>query len=246
MPHFQEEEALQNSQQTKNKPDYTSKLEQNEQLLFSEESPLNNENSNVAKYNFIAGGDEAGRGCLAGPVVSALVVLDPQNYDDRIDDSKKLSAKLRRELYQKIINHSLAYEIAWCSHQEIDHYNILEATKKAFNKAYLKITKKPDFILFDALTVKEIPVPQKKIIHGDAISFSIAAASILAKHYRDQMMETFDQQYPGYDFVNNKGYGTATHLAAIDKLGPCPIHRMTFRPLKQDNDDQLHFDLTLN
>jgi len=177
---------------------------------------------------YIAGVDEVGRGPLAGPVVTAAVIL-PRNFDVLgVDDSKKLSEKKREELFDRIKEKAVCYAIGMADEKRIDRINILEATKEAMAQAIrgLKIT--PDHILIDALTLKDVDIPQTGIVKGDASSVSIAAASILAKVTRDRMMVEYEKTYPGYDFAHNKGYGTKAHYAGLDQQGISPIHRRSF------------------
>lgn len=192
-------------------------------------------------FFMVGGGDEAGRGTLAGPVTSAIVILDESRFDLRINDSKQLSPELREELYHKIIQDSISYGIGWAWPIEIDKINILEATKLAFERAFEALSIKPNALLLDALIIPNIALPQKKIIKGDAKSYSIAAASILAKTARDNYMIEIDKEYPEYGFAIHKGYGTQEHLDAIKKFGPTAIHRMTFQPLRKSNNDQITF-----
>jgi ribonuclease HII len=178
----------------------------------------------------IAGVDEVGRGPLAGPVVAAAVIL-PRNFDLLgVDDSKKLSPKKREELDIRIREQATAYAIGIVDNETIDRINILEATKLAMKLALQDIEKvcPIEHILIDALTLKAVLLPQTGIIKGDSKSVSIAAASIIAKVARDQMMEEYDKIYPGYGFFNNKGYGTPAHYEGIEALGACPIHRRSF------------------
>ena len=193
---------------------------------------FDNEKKAYQKHTLVGGGDEAGRGPLAGPVVAAIVILDPLKIDERIDDSKKLSASSREALNVLIKANSLSYGLGLVSPQDIDKLNIYQATKLAFVRAYEEMKLKPDFLLLDAIEV-ELPVPQLSLIKGDCHSYSIAAASILAKVHRDKLMETYHQQYPYYGFNSNKGYGTKFHLAAIKEHGACALHRRSFRPLSQ-------------
>jgi ribonuclease HII len=181
-----------------------------------------------AGYKFVAGIDEVGRGPFAGPVVTAAVILKEGDLIEGINDSKKLSAAKREQLFDEIINRALAYSFGVVSHEEIDELNILQATKKAMSIAVDGLKIKPDFVLIDALTIPDINIKQKGIIKGDAKSISIGAASIIAKVYRDRMMTEYDKIYPGYDFAENKGYGTKAHIDAIIKNGICPIHRKSF------------------
>ncbi len=179
-------------------------------------------------YTFVAGIDEVGRGPLAGPVVTAAVIL-PQNCKiEGVNDSKKLSAKKREELFDIICETAVDYAIGVISPARIDEINILQATYEAMELALHRLKTQPDFVLVDAVTIPRIGMPQKGIIKGDAKSMSIAAASILAKVTRDRMMEGFDEVYPKYGFAANKGYGSAEHIAAILEHGICPIHRRSF------------------
>lgn len=189
-------------------------------------------------YKAIAGVDEVGRGPLAGPVVAAAVVL-PEDFDvPGVDDSKKLSEKRREELFVIIKEKAVAYGIGMADHKIIDDINILQATKLAMRRAINDLSKKlaessigtskPDYIIFDAMTIDEIDIEQEAVIKGDSKVLSVAAASIVAKVTRDRMMVKYADEYPGYKFEKNKGYGTAEHYAGIRKQGICPIHRKTF------------------
>ena len=184
----------------------------------------------------IAGVDEVGRGPLAGPVVAACVVL-PEDFDVLgVDDSKKLSEKKREQLYDAILSEALAYGIGMQDNASIDEINILEATKEAMRCAIIEAEQRLhektgcgiDHILIDALTLREIAIPQTGIIKGDSASLSIAAASILAKVTRDRMMVEYDSIYPGYAFAKNKGYGTKAHYEGLQAQGMTPIHRRSF------------------
>lgn len=192
-------------------------------------------------YKYIAGVDEVGRGPLAGPVVTAAVVL-PEDFDVLgIDDSKKLSEKKREELFDIIMERAVAVGIGEASEKTIDEINILQATKIAMRKAVedcdAKLREKMaeagesgsiDYVLFDAMKIDEIDKPQESIIKGDANILAIAAASIIAKVTRDRMMIEYDEQYPGYAFAKNKGYGTKEHYEGLHAQGMCPIHRRSF------------------
>ncbi len=183
-----------------------------------------------AGYRFVAGVDEVGRGCLAGPVVAAACVLDPdKQLPEGIDDSKKLTGEKREEITRELKANCLAYAIGQVEADEIDRINILEATKKAMLLAIASLSPAADFLLIDALELKQSPLPRKAIIRGDSISASIAAASILAKTYRDDLMRKYDEEFPYYGFAGHKGYGAASHFEAIRKHGACSIHRMSFR-----------------
>lgn len=184
----------------------------------------------------IAGVDEVGRGPLAGPVVAACVVL-PEDFDVLgVDDSKKLSEKKREQLYDAILSEALAYGIGMQDNASIDEINILEATKEAMRCAIIEAEQRLrektgcgiDHILIDALTLREVAIPQTGIVKGDGASLSIAAASILAKVTRDRMMIEYDSIYPGYAFAKNKGYGTKAHYEGLQAQGMTPIHRRSF------------------
>lgn len=176
----------------------------------------------------IAGIDEAGRGPLAGPVVAAACMLPDDHMILGLDDSKKLSASKREILFEEIILHSVCYSIVRIEPAVIDRINILEATKKAMIQCVDELEIKPDIVLVDAVDLKQIKMPCKPIIKGDALSNSIAAASILAKVYRDRLMCEYDTVFPGYGFAKHKGYGTAQHYDALKTLGACQIHRHSF------------------
>lgn len=181
-------------------------------------------------YTFIAGVDEVGRGCIAGPVVAAACILDPSKpLPAGLNDSKKVSPEKRREIAVQLKQNALAYSIGQVEADEIDRINILEATKKAMLLAIRALEPAADYLLIDALHLKQSSLPQKAIIKGDAISASIAAASILAKTFRDGLMAGYGQTYPGYGFERHVGYGTKLHYDAIRASGTCPLHRKTFR-----------------
>lgn len=191
-----------------------------------------------AGYELVAGIDEVGRGPLAGPVVAASVILPKECKIEGVNDSKKLSAKKREELYDIILEKALSYGIGIVSNERIDEINILQATYEAMRDALSQLSPKADYILADAVTIPRVSTPQRGIIKGDAKSMSIGAASIVAKVYRDRLMEAFDEVYPGYGFGANKGYGSVEHIEGIKKLGITPIHRKTFVKnfLPQDGD----------
>ena len=172
--------------------------------------------------------DEAGRGPLAGPVVAAACILDPEKPIYGLDDSKKLSPKKRDQLYDEIIEKARCFCVIRVEPKEIDEVNILNATKNAMRACVKGLAVKPDVLLIDAVKLEGTGIPVKPIIKGDAKSNSIAAASILAKVSRDRIMEEYDKEFPGYGFAQHKGYGTAAHYAAIHELGISPIHRMSF------------------
>ncbi len=185
-----------------------------------------------AGYCRIAGIDEAGRGPLAGPVIAAAVIL-PEGYSlPGLDDSKKLTERRREKLYEQIMRDS---EISWASArvdaEEIDHLNILRATHRAMALAFSRLQPSADLALIDGLPVPDFPGEHRALVGGDALSLSIAAASIIAKIERDRLMREMAEQFPGYGFDRHKGYGTAAHLAALRELGPCPIHRRSFAPV---------------
>ena len=179
---------------------------------------------------YIGGVDEVGRGPLVGPVVTACVILPKDFYDERINDSKKLSEKKREELYDVIMNNALCVGIGKSSEKVIDKINILEATKKAMKEAISNCDIKPEHVLIDAVKL-DIDIPSTSIIKGDAKSQTIAAASIIAKVTRDRMMYELDKKHPEYGFAKNKGYGTKQHIEALYKYGPLKEHRKTFEPV---------------
>ena len=176
----------------------------------------------------ICGVDEAGRGPLAGPVVAAAVILDPENPVYGVDDSKKLSPKKRAALKAEIEEKAISVGVGIVDVETIDSINILEATKLAMKKAVTALDPQPQQLLIDAVQLKDLPIPQQPIIKGDALSVSIAAASIIAKETRDEMLKAYDELYPEYGFASHKGYGTKQHMDAIRTYGPLPIHRKTF------------------
>ena len=181
-----------------------------------------------AQYGYICGIDEVGRGPLAGPVVAGAVILPKDCEILYINDSKKLSAKKREELYDIIMEQAVATGIGMVSPQRIDEINILQATYEAMREAISKLSVTPDILLNDAVTIPQVDIPQVPIIKGDAKSISIGAASIIAKVTRDRLMEEYEKIMPEYGFAFNKGYGSGAHIEAIKKYGPSPIHRMTF------------------
>ena len=181
-------------------------------------------------YRYIAGLDEAGRGPLAGPVVAGAVILPPDTelVIPGVDDSKKLSSLRRGKLLEEIKEKATAWAVGIVDVETIDQINILQATKKAMKQAVEGLQAAPEVLLIDAVELAQVSLPQQPLIHGDALSVSIAAASIVAKETRDAMMIALDSLYPEYGFASNKGYGSAQHIAALRKYGPCPIHRRTF------------------
>lgn len=180
---------------------------------------------------WVAGVDEAGRGPLAGPVVVAAVILPLGLHIPKINDSKKLSAALREEIYEIIQKKAIAIERAVVSETEIDRMNIYRATIDGMYTAIRALKTSPDAVLIDAVPLDALKVPSLSLIKGDSLSASIAAASIVAKVERDRMMNALDKVYPAYGFARHKGYGTAEHIAAIEKFGPCKIHRRSFAPV---------------
>lgn len=179
------------------------------------------------KYNLIAGMDEVGRGPLAGPVVTACVIMPYDKMIDGVFDSKRVSAKKRDALYDKILASAIDYSISLESEKVIDEINILQATKKSMLHSYNSLKIKPDLLLVDAVAL-DVDCATSGIIKGDNTSYAIACASIIAKVYRDRLMDEYDKQYPEYDFASNKGYGTKKHIEALKKFGKCPIHRDSF------------------
>lgn len=200
-------------------------------LTDSQRYDLLNQYENLASaqgLRHIAGVDEAGRGPLAGPVSAAAVILDPIRPIYGLNDSKKLSEAKREFLYKEIIEHALAYSVVLIDAQTIDQINILQATKQAMLKAISSLSIQPDYLLLDAVKLEQQPIPFQAIIKGDALSNSIAAASIIAKVTRDHLMQEYDLLYPEYGFAQHKGYGTALHYEALKLHGITPIHRLSF------------------
>ena len=186
--------------------------------------------------DLIAGVDEVGRGPLAGPVVAAAVILPKACKIPGLNDSKKIPKSKHKEIYEAVFQNAIAIGIGIKDNHVIDQVNIYEATKLAMMEAIGQLDPRPQHLLIDAMKL-DLPISQTSIIKGDANSLSIAAASIVAKVTRDQMMEEFDRKYPGYDFAQNAGYGTAKHLAGLDQLGVTPIHRRSFKPVKSMCED---------
>jgi len=180
----------------------------------------------------IAGLDEAGRGSLFGPVFASAVVLNPRRRIVGLDDSKKLTADRRTELAERIREHALAWAVAEIEASRIDAWNIYQASRQAMAAAVSQLRPLPDYLLLDAIEI-DVPIEQKALIHGDARSVSIAAASILAKVDRDRRMEEFDRLYPQYGLAQNKGYGTPDHLEALRRHGPSPLHRFSYAPVRE-------------
>lgn len=177
---------------------------------------------------YLCGIDEVGRGPLAGPVVACAVILPKDHEILYLNDSKKLSAKKREELYEVILKEAVSVGIGMSSPARIDEINILQATYEAMRQAVSKLAVRPQLLLNDAVTIPQVEIPQVPIIKGDAKSASIAAASIVAKVTRDRLMVEYDKAMPGYGFVSNKGYGSSEHIEALKKYGPSPIHRASF------------------
>ena len=190
----------------------------------------------AAGVSRLAGVDEVGRGPLAGPVVAAAVIFPPatecRHYFSTLRESKQLTARQREELSEVIYQVAVAVGIGWADVKYIDQHNILQATRAAMRRAILKLKVVPDYVLIDAVSIEGLVCPVEAIIHGDEQCASIAAASVVAKVYRDRLMVKWDQTYPGYGFARNKGYGTPEHLAALAQLGPCPLHRFSFKPVR--------------
>jgi ribonuclease HII len=180
----------------------------------------------------ICGVDEAGRGPLAGPVVAAAVVMPPGVRLPGVDDSKRVSAVRREQLNEEIIRIAEDYCIAVVDAGEIDERNILQATLQGMKRAVDGLRRRPDFVLVDGNKRMPADVPQQCIIDGDAFCFSVAAASIIAKCHRDRLMRDYDVMYPGYGFARHKGYGTSEHIMQLNALGPAPIHRLSFAPVR--------------
>ena len=193
-------------------------------LLKEEENKLYEQG-----IEYICGIDEAGRGPLAGPVVVGAVIMPKDSFIEGVNDSKKISEKKREKIYDQILEEAIAYSIGVIDRQTIDDINILNATKKGLTMSLQELTVKPDIILVDALEhIDTLGIPYESIIKGDAKSYSIAAASIIAKVTRDRIMREWANIYPEYSFEVHKGYGTAKHISAIKEHGLCPIHRRSF------------------
>ena len=180
----------------------------------------------------IAGIDEAGRGALFGPVVAAAVILNPKRRIVGLDDSKKLASDRRFELAERIREHAVAWAVAEVDAARIDAWNIYQASRQAMTAALEQLTIAPDYLLIDAMEL-DVLIEQKSLIKGDARSVSIAAASILAKTHRDTRLDEWDAVYPGYGFAQHKGYGTPEHLEALKRMGPTPLHRHSFAPVRE-------------
>jgi ribonuclease HII len=191
----------------------------------------------ICGYEWIAGLDEAGRGPLAGPVVAAVVVLPRRCRFHGLNDSKVVSEPERNRLYREITRRAGAIGIGCATEREIETVNILEATRVAMCRALQALTRSPDFLLIDALTLPSVPVPQRPIVKGDGFSVSIAAASIVAKVSRDRLMCDYHRRFPQYNFRSHKGYATPEHLRLLARYGPCEAHRQTFRPVFDTPDE---------
>lgn len=213
------------------------KYRKKQQRLQAEQERMNNmlcyeRAARQQGFKIIAGADEAGRGPLAGPVSVAAVILPEKFFLPGLNDSKKLSPKKRELLYGEIMEQAICVRQVFVEAEVIDRINILQATIQGMREAIAALQPQPEHILIDALQLKGLPISQEAIIKGDAKSASIAAASVIAKVARDRLMDEYDKIYPQYGFAKHKGYGTAEHVAAIKKYGPCPIHRLTFEPIK--------------
>jgi ribonuclease HII len=184
-------------------------------------------------FTFVAGIDEAGRGPLAGPVMAAAVILPAGLSITGVDDSKKLAPNKRQKLFEIIMAQAISVGVGVVNPVEIDRINILQATRRAMLTAVQQLSPQPDYLLIDGISTIDSAVPQKTIKKGDSLSLTIAAASIIAKVTRDRLMIEMDATYPGYGFAGHKGYGSAAHLDAIRRLGPSPIHRLTFGGVKE-------------
>ncbi len=187
-------------------------------------------------FSFIAGIDEVGRGALMGPVMAAAVIMPVAvkgRWVSRVRDSKQLSPKDREYLYDYICNAAVSYGVGASSNDEIDSVGIAKATRLAMVKAVRQLHPQPDFLLIDYVRLRESYYPQKGIKHGDSLCFSIACASIIAKVTRDRLVVKMAEQYPGYGFADNKGYGTAEHFTCLRRQGPCPLHRRSFSPVSE-------------
>lgn len=180
-------------------------------------------------HRFICGLDEVGRGCLFGPVVAGAVILDPRRLNPEYNDSKKLSPARRQSLARDIYKTARAYSIGWCWNDEIDRCNILEATKRAMRQAFQRLQVRPDFILIDAINPDFLPCSGRAVVKGDEKSLSIAAASIIAKVFRDQLLEKFSRFFPEFDLAKNKGYPTQKHRNVLSFNGETIFHRKSFK-----------------
>lgn len=204
-------------------------MKEKELLRLQELKKIEEDIYTSQKINYICGIDEAGRGPLAGPVVVASVIMPRDSMIEGVNDSKKVSEKKREKLYEEIIENAISYSVGIVDQKEIDRVNILNATKAGLTESIKGLEVKPEMILVDALTgIDTCGIPYQSIIKGDAKSYSIAAASIIAKVTRDRIMRQWHEVYPEYNFIQHKGYGTAVHIAAIKEYGLCPLHRLSF------------------
>lgn len=204
-------------------------MKEKELLRLQELKKIEEDIYTSQKINYICGIDEAGRGPLAGPVVVASVIMPRDSMIEGVNDSKKVSEKKREKLYEEIIENAISYSVGIVDQKEIDRVNILNATKAGLTESIKGLEVKPEMILVDALTgIDTCGIPYQSIIKGDAKSYSIAAASIIAKVTRDRIMRQWNEVYPEYNFIQHKGYGTAAHIAAIKEYGLCPLHRLSF------------------
>lgn len=209
---------------------YYKRQEKYQEKLASFQKRFNYEKQFWAKKQLVAGVDEVGRGPLAGPVVTAAVIISPDFDLIDVNDSKKLSHKKRLELFPQILKEAVSVSVGLANNDVIDEINIYEADRVAMKHAVEGLSVKPDALLVDAMNVP-VDLPQTSLIKGDSKSNSIAAASIVAKVFRDNLMEAYGEKYPEYDFKKNAGYGTKEHIAALKEYGPTPIHRKTFAPV---------------
>lgn len=204
---------------------------QRQRPSFSEEKALRKQG-----YRLIAGIDEAGRGALMGPVMAGAVIMPEKvrgSWKDKVRDSKQLTPEAREYLYDYICEASVTYGVGACTNDEIDNMGIAKATRVAMVKAVKQLEPQPQFLLIDFLRLKESYYPQKGIVRGDSLCFSIACASIIAKVTRDRLVTEMDNKYPGYNFAGHKGYGTEEHLACLRDKGPCALHRRSFSPVSE-------------
>jgi len=198
--------------------------------------------AHAAGYRFIAGVDEVGRGCLAGPVVAAACILDlSKPLPKGLNDSKQLTKPQREEIAEKLKKRCLAYAVGQVEADEIDQINILQASIKAMHKAVEALQPAADFLLIDAVKIKQSPLPQMSIIKGDGLSASIAAASVIAKTFRDALMRQYHEEFPHYGFSDNVGYGTRSHWDGLREFGPCSLHRRTFHGVVPEQEN-IHVD----
>ena len=196
---------------------------------------IEEERLRVQGYRFIAGVDEVGRGPLAGPVVAAAVILPPEkrpSWLSKVRDSKQLTASQRESIFGRVLESGMLFGVGSVSHEVIDERGIAPATRMAMRHAIEQLSIRPDYLLIDFMRLPGVRIPQKSVVDGDSSCLSIAAASIVAKVARDRLMVELDSQFPGYGLAQHKGYGTREHLEALQRLGPCPIHRKTFEPVR--------------